>query len=248
MSGKKVLLRAEKLGFEASGRSLLEGIDLAIHEREIVTVIGPNGAGKTTLLRLLLGLLKPSSGSIERRSGLSIGYLPQRFSVDPSLPLTVRGFLCLPQRKSAAAMRAGLEEVGVPQLLDAPLQTLSGGETQRVLLARALLRDPDLLVLDEPAQAVDFSGQAELYELIAKTRDRRGCGVLIVSHDLHLVMASTDFVLCLNQHICCAGQPEAVEQHPEYRRLFGPAASALALYQHAHDHHHDLEGNPVPDA
>lgn len=247
MNGGAILLSAEGLSYEAEGRHLVDRVDVALHAGEIVTVIGPNGAGKTTLLRLLLGLLTPSGGRIERKPGLTIGYMPQRFSVEASLPISVRGFLSLPKGKSAAAMHARLEEVGVPQLIDAPLQTLSGGELQRVLLARALLREPELLILDEPAQAVDFNGQAELYELIAATRDKHGCGILIVSHDLHLVMASTDTVLCLNQHICCAGQPETVEQHPEYRRLFGPAASALAVYQHEHDHHHDLEGNPVTD-
>lgn len=247
MSGRGTLLSAEGLSYEAGGRRLVDHVDLALHAGEIVTVIGPNGAGKTTLLRLLLGLLPPSEGRISKKPGLTIGYLPQRFTVEPSLPVSVRGFLSLPKGKGAAAIRTRLEEVGVPQLIDAPLQALSGGELQRVLLARALLREPELLILDEPAQAVDFNGQAELYELIATTRDTRGCGVLIVSHDLHLVMASTDTVLCLNQHICCAGQPETVEQHPEYRRLFGPAASALAVYQHEHDHHHDLEGNPVAD-
>ena len=248
MSAARALISANGLAFEAGGRSILHDVDLEVREGEIVTVIGPNGAGKTTLLRLLLGLLQPSGGKVTRRNGVTVGYLPQRFSIDSSLPMTVRGFLSLPKRQPESEMRARLEEVGAPQLLDSPMQALSGGETQRVLLARALLRDPDLLVLDEPAQAVDFTGQAELYELIAETRDRRGCGVLIVSHDLHLVMASTDTVICLNQHICCAGQPEAVEQHPEYRRLFGPAASALAVYQHEHDHRHDLEGRPVPDA
>ena len=248
MSETPPLISATGLSYEAGGRRLVDQVDIALHAGEIVTVIGPNGAGKTTLLRLLLGLLPPSAGQIVRKPGLTIGYMPQSFTVDPSLPISVRGFLSLPKRKSAAAMRARLEEVGVPQLLDAPLQALSGGEMQRVLLARALLRDPELLILDEPAQAVDFTGQAELYELIAATRDTHGCGVLIVSHDLHLVMASTDTVLCLNQHICCAGQPETVEQHPEYRRLFGPAASALAVYQHEHDHRHDLEGTPVSDA
>ncbi|MEX0923056.1 MAG: metal ABC transporter ATP-binding protein [Rhodovibrionaceae bacterium] len=248
MSAAHSLLSARGLGYEAGGRWLLRNVDIDLHAGEIVTVIGPNGAGKTTLLRLLLGLIKPSAGRVERRQGSTVGYLPQRFDADPSLPLSVRGFLALPKPRPSAALRESLAEVGVAHLLDAPLQSLSGGETQRVLLARALLREPDLLVLDEPAQAVDFSGQAELYELIARTRDARGCGVLIVSHDLHLVMASTDTVLCLNQHICCAGKPEAVERHPEYLKLFGTAAEALAIYQHEHDHHHDLEGKPVPDA
>jgi zinc transport system ATP-binding protein len=225
---------------------ILDTIDISVASGEIVTVIGPNGAGKTTLLRVLLGLLKPSDGTVERRPGLRVGYLPQRMQIDPVLPLSVGRLMTLTQRSDAGAIGAALAETGVSHLWNAQVSTLSGGELQRVLLARALLRDPDLLALDEPVRGVDFAGEAALYELISGIRDRRGCGVLMISHDLHVVMAATDRIVCLNRHVCCAGTPEAVSRHPEYARLFGPrAASALAVYTHHHDHGHGLSGEVV---
>jgi zinc transport system ATP-binding protein len=225
---------------------ILDDVDISVASGEIVTVIGPNGAGKTTLLRVLLGLLKPSHGTVERRPGLRVGYLPQRMQIDPVLPLTVRRLMTLTQQSNADAIAAALAETGVRHLWSAQVPMLSGGELQRVLLARALLRDPDLLALDEPVQGVDFAGEAALYELISGIRARRGCGVLMISHDLHVVMAATDRIVCLNRHVCCAGTPEAVSRHPEYARLFGPrAAAALAVYAHHHDHGHGLAGEVV---
>jgi zinc transport system ATP-binding protein len=216
----------------------LHDVSLAVLPGEIVTVIGPNGAGKTTLLRVVLGLQRPDAGRVHRRSGLRVGYVPQRFAIDESLPLTVRRFLALvPAAEPQIA--AALGEVGAAHTLALPVQTLSGGELQRVLLARALLRRPELLVLDEPAQGVDITGQAELFALIRRIRDSTGCGVLLVSHDLHLVMAATDRVICLNHHVCCSGHPEAVSRDPAYRALFGAAIDGFALYAHRHDHHHD---------
>ena len=224
----------------------LDGVDISIAPGEIVTVIGPNGAGKTTLIRVLLGLLKPSSGTVERSTGVRVGYLPQRMQFDPVLPLPVNRLMNLTQHSSAVAVGAALAETGVAYLRGAQVGTLSGGELQRVLLARALLRDPDLLVLDEPVQGVDFAGEAALYELIGAIRARRGCGVLMISHDLHVVMAATDRIVCLNRHVCCAGTPEAVSRHPEYTRLFGrAAATALAVYTHHHDHRHGFSGEVV---
>ena len=234
-----------EVGFDS--HKALEQVDVAVYPGEVVTVIGPNGAGKSTLVRVLLGLLKADRGAVARRPGLSVGYLPQRVAVDPTLPLTVRSFLCLPKRRPEQALRDALTEVGVPDILDRALQALSGGELQRVLLARALLADPDLLILDEPLQSVDFAGQIALFELIGEVRRRRGCGVLMVSHDLHVVMAGTDRVLCLNGHVCCTGAPDSVSRHPEYIALFGPrAAEELAVYVHAHDHSHDVSGEVVP--
>ncbi|MDX1593171.1 MAG: zinc ABC transporter ATP-binding protein ZnuC [Gammaproteobacteria bacterium] len=231
------------LGLTRAGTTLLDSVDLVVHAGEIVTLIGPNGAGKTTLVRLLLGLDAPDRGRVERRPGLRVGYLPQRLAVDPVLPLDVGRLLTLTRSAPETDRRRVLREVGVPHLLHSPVQRLSGGEMQRVLLARALLGDPDLLVLDEPTQGIDFNGQVELYRLVEGLRDRRGCGVLMVSHDLHLVMAATDRVLCLNRHVCCHGEPESVRAHPEYQALFGPRIAAdLAVYAHHHDHAHALSG------
>lgn len=219
-------------------RPALSEVSLALGAGEIVTVIGPNGAGKTTLLRVVLGLQRPDAGRVERRPGLRIGYVPQRLAIDETLPLTVRRFLTL-VRGVRDAVDGALAEVGASHTVELPVQTLSGGEMQRVLLARALLRAPDLLVLDEPVQGVDIAGQAELFALIRRIRDTRGCGVLLVSHDLHLVMAATDRVVCLNHHVCCSGHPEAVSRDPAYRALFGAAIDGFALYAHHHDHSHD---------
>jgi len=239
-----VALEGVAAGF--GGEPVLAGVDLEVRRGEIVTLIGPNGSGKTTLVRLALGLIAPSAGTVRRAPGLETGYVPQRWAVEETLPITVRRFLALAGAGGAGRLREALAEVGAAQVLDAPLQGLSGGEARRVLLARALLREPDFLVLDEPMAGVDLTGQADLYDLIRAIRDRRGCAVLLVSHDLHLVMAATDRVVCLNHHICCSGTPEAVSRNPEYLALFGPRlAGALALYSHAHDHDHDLSGQPV---
>lgn len=233
------LLALSEVNLTASGRRILEDIDLAVHPREIVTLIGPNGAGKTTLVKLALGLLAPDKGRIERRPGLKIGYVPQHISIDPVLPLTVGRFLTLALRAPRDAVHAALERVGVAAIARSPVQSISGGEMRRVLLARALLRDVDLLVLDEPTQGVDVIGQGELYKLVSEIRDERGCGVLIVSHDLHLVMAATDHVVCLDHHVCCHGSPQTVRRDPSYLALFGHrAAEELAFYthdQHAHE-------------
>jgi len=245
--GAAPLVEASGIVVRFGGRTTLDRIDLAVHRGEIVTLIGPNGSGKTTLVRVVLGLLAPDAGNVRRPPGLRIGYVPQRLAVERTLPLTVRRFLDLPRPRRLAARRAALASVRAEALLDYQVAELSGGELQRVLLARALLREPDLLVLDEPVQGIDFAGQIELYQLIGRLRDQRGCGVLMVSHDLHLVMAATDRVLCINGHICCAGEPEAVKRHPEYLSLFGPrAAEGLAVYTHSHDHRHDLDGAVVP--
>jgi zinc transport system ATP-binding protein len=242
--GAGALVEVAGLEVRAKNRVLVTGIELSVMAGEIVSVIGPNGAGKTTLIRAVLGLLPPTSGSVRLRAGMRIGYVPQRLVLNPNLPLTTRRFVGLSGTFQKGRRRAVLEEVGVAHVADSSIHDLSGGEIQRALLARALLRDPDLLVLDEPAQAVDITGQSELYALIERIRNERGCGVLMVSHDLHLVMSATDKVICINGHMCCAGHPDAVSQHPEYVALFGSeAARSLALYHHHHDHTHDVDGH-----
>jgi zinc transport system ATP-binding protein len=241
---ERAMMSASGLVFHAGGKRVIDHVDITIGAGEIVTVIGPNGAGKTTLARLLLGLIKPDAGEIWRRPGLRVGYVPQRFSVDRTIPLTVRRFLTLGRAADRATTDAALAEVGAGSLADAQISSLSGGEFQRVSLARALIGGPELLVLDEPVQAVDYVGEAQLYELISTISAQRKCGVLLISHDLHIVMGRSDRVVCLNRHVCCQGEPERVSNHPEYSRLFGPeAVRAVALYRHQHDHKHDLSGD-----
>ncbi len=233
------LLEVSDVNLELGKRLLLEKVNLKIRRGEILTIIGPNGAGKTTLLRVALGLQKPTSGTVVRQPGLTIGYMPQSLHLDPTFPLTVKRFLTLACNDNFARVLPLLAEVGAAHVVESAIQTLSGGELQRVLLARALVREPDLLVLDEPVQGVDVHGQVELYQLISRIRDQRGCAVLMVSHDLHLVMAATDQVLCLNRHICCSGTPESVTNDPAFVELFGPAAvQYMAVYVHDQTHHH----------
>lgn len=241
------LIRGQGLSKSFGGRAVLDDVDLSVADGEIVTVIGPNGAGKSVLLRILLGLVRPDRGSVIRRPAVRVGYMPQKLTVDPTLPLPVRRFLDLAAPASTQAIGAALAEVGASAVIDSPIQAVSGGEFQRVLLARALLREPDLLVLDEPVQGVDVGGQEDLFRLIRGIRDRRGCGVLMVSHDLHLVMAATDTVVCLNHHVCCTGKPETVRGDPAYQALFGGTAlDAIAVYTHHHDHAHDDAGRVKP--
>jgi zinc transport system ATP-binding protein len=240
------LLEARDLRVKLGGRAILNGINLAILPQRITTLIGPNGAGKTTLVRALLGLIRCQGGEVRRARGLKIGYMPQRLRIDSVVPLTVRRFLTLNNRARRRNIRRALEEVGALPVEHSPVQVISGGEFQRVLLARALLREPEILVLDEPAQGVDVAGQDELYKLIARLRDQYRCAVLMISQDLHLVMASADSVVCLNHHICCTGKPESVSRHPEYLKLFGTRRpDGLAVYTHQHDHEHDLHGEAV---
>lgn len=239
------LLSLTDISLSRGSRTVLDKVSLKLHPGEILTLVGPNGAGKTCLVRIALGLLQADSGQRETSRQLVVGYVPQKLGLNEALPLTVERFLQLSQNKPhAGQLVAALAETGAKGVLKSPVARLSGGELQRVLLARALLRNPNLLVLDEPAQGVDVGGQESLYNLIGKVRDERGCGVLMVSHDLHLVMAATDHVLCLNRHVCCEGHPESVSTHPEYKKLFGEQRiKGLAVYSHRHDHHHNNHGD-----
>lgn len=245
------LVSARGLSFVRHGRTILSGVDLDVRPGEIVTLIGPNGAGKTTLVKIILGIEKADSGQVSLPLTTRIGYVPQRFDVQRAIPMTVARFLALGLSASENAIGAALKDVGAERTGNQQLSQLSGGETQRVLIARALLRNPNLLVLDEPARGVDYVGEADLYDLIGRIRDQRKLGVLLISHDLHVVMAKSDRVICLNGHVCCSGKPETVAQHAEYARLFGPqVASTLGLYLHHHDHAHDISGaaKPMPVA
>jgi zinc transport system ATP-binding protein len=240
------LLRAEGVYLEDKKKSLLRDVNLSVSRGEIVTIIGPNGAGKTSLLNILLGLRSPSRGHVIRADKLLIGYMPQRLQLNPQLPMTVARFLSLARTTasdSTIAIDDALQKTGVSELTHNSMHDLSGGEMQRVLLSRAILRRPQLLVLDEPVQGVDVVGQSQLYQLISQLRDELQCGVLMVSHDLHIVMAATDHVICLNQHVCCHGHPESVSNHPAYLELFGNNTDAnVAIYTHHHDHNHDVHG------
>jgi zinc transport system ATP-binding protein len=234
----RVLIEARGLGMSFGGQRVLAGVTLALHAGEIVTVVGPNGSGKSTLLRLLIGAERPDAGRVVRAPGLRIGYVPQKLAVDRTLPLTVDGFLGL-AGGSRAARAEVLEHVGIAGLGRRQLSALSGGQFQRAMLAQAVLRRPDLLVLDEATRGLDQAGEARFYRLIEALRSELGCGVLMVSHDLHVVMAASDRVICLNGHVCCEGTPTVVSAAPEYRALFGLGThGALALYRHEHDHEH----------
>ena len=234
------LLSAVALTVRFGTSEVLSGITMAINPGEIVTVLGPNGSGKSTLLRALLGIVPVASGQITRAPGLRVGYVPQKLAIDPTLPMTVRRFLSLPTRVTDVQATQTLARVGLPDMETRQMSALSGGQFQRVLLARVLLSDPQLLILDEPTQGLDQPGEAAFYRLIEEVRTTTGAAILMVSHDLHVVMAASDRVICLNGHICCEGTPRVVSNAPEYRALFGLGTQgALALYRHDHDHSHD---------
>ncbi len=244
MNASNLLIDVAKVSVRHNQHAVLDKVDLQVHRGEIVTLIGPNGCGKTTLVRIALGLIAPDSGQVQRADKIRIGYVPQRLHIDETMPLTVERFLDLGACGQTHRFENALAQAGAGHVLKSPVQSLSGGELRRVLLTRALLQDPELLVLDEPSAGVDVVGQSELYDLFKSLRDEMGCGVLLVSHDLHLVMAATDRVICLNHHVCCEGRPDAVSQHPEYLTLFGSRLQdRLAVYTHHHDHTHDLAGN-----
>ncbi|MGD9863332.1 MAG: metal ABC transporter ATP-binding protein [Pseudodonghicola sp.] len=239
------LIAARDLTIRLGGHTILEDVNVEIAPGEIVTIVGPNGSGKSTFLRALIGAIRPTAGRIERAPGLRLGYVPQKLAIDRSLPLTVRRFLGLPHRIGRAQADEVLRRAGAEGLADRQMVDLSGGQFQRVLLARALLERPQLLLLDEATQGLDQPGAAAFYRRIEEVRQELGCAVVMVSHDLHVVMAASDRVICLNGHICCQGAPEIVADAPEYRALFGTGTKgALALYRHEHTHDHDHGHGP----
>ncbi|MDT8427988.1 MAG: zinc ABC transporter ATP-binding protein ZnuC [Pseudomonadales bacterium] len=240
------LISIEQVCKSFHGRPVLHNITLQLQPRQVLTLIGPNGAGKTTLVRIVLGLVPADQGQVWRQPGLRIGYMPQKLHIEPTLPMTVERFLQLAYHARQRPVAELVQEIRIAHLMQRQISALSGGELQRVLLARALIQSPQLLVLDEPAQGVDVVGQAEFYQLINTIRDRHNCSVLMISHDLHLVMANTDEVICLNQHICCHGKPENVSNDPSYLAMFGKReAENLAIYTHHHNHRHDLDGEII---
>ena len=233
------LLVADKISVVRAGRRVVQDVSLSVREHDFITIIGPNGAGKSVLLKCLLGLFKPDGGSINRRPGLAIGYMPQSVALEPTMPMTVARFLRLRKLVDAERVREVAELCKVDDLLARPLTVLSGGEMQRVLLARALLRQPDLLVLDEPAQNLDVSGQLAFYKLLDDLYASSKLSIVMVSHDLHMVMASTRHVICLYHHVCCSGEPQVVTKAPEFVSLFGQdMAKMMAVYNHDHRHSH----------
>ena len=236
------LIQTRGVGVRHGAVQILRDVDFSIRRGEIVTVVGPNGSGKTTLLQVLIGAQNPTEGTVHREPGTRVGYAPQRLAIDRTLPMTVTRFLALSGTRNARSIQLMIERVGIPERETRQMTDLSGGEFQRVLLAQALLNEPDILVLDEPTQALDQPAEAAFYRLIEQVRQDLGCAVLMVSHDLHVVMRASDRVICLNGHVCCEGSPTVVSAAPEYRALFGLGTEgALALYRHEHDHVHHAE-------
>ena len=233
------LISAQNVSVIRQGKAILNDVSISVGKQDFMTIIGPNGAGKSMLLKCLMGLFKPEKGTVSRQNNLKIGYVPQRLTPDHSMPITARRFLSLRKKNDPASLDKTIEETGIAPVLHKPLAVLSGGELQRVVLARSLLDQPDLLVLDEPAQNLDISGQLGFYKLLDHIYSTRKLSILMVSHDLHMVMASTRQVVCLFHHICCSGEPHAVTRDPEFISLFGrDMANMMAVYQHSHNHQH----------
>ena len=239
---KNILVKLNNVGIQQNGKWLVKGVSLEVEKGKIVTLIGPNGSGKSTTAKIALGIYKNIEGNVEKLTK-NIGYVPQKISIDWTLPLRVKDFMVLTDNIKDELIDEALSLTGVIHLKEKNLGNLSGGEFQRVLLARAISKKPELLVLDEPVQGVDFTGEIALYELIKKISEKLNCGILLISHDLHTVMSATDHVVCLNGHVCCSGSPKDVARNNEYKALFGEQASqTLSVYEHKHDHEHSVDG------
>ena len=242
LENKKILLKVENVGISVNGKSLVRGVSLEVKKGEIVTLIGPNGSGKSTTAKIALGIYKKIDGKVKTFTD-KIGYVPQKISIDWTLPIRVLDFMTLTEELTQDQINSALNMTGVEHLKNKSLSNLSGGEFQRVVIARAISKQPELLVLDEPVQGVDFKGEIALYKLIKEISEKMKCGILLISHDLHVVMSATDFVVCLNGHVCCSGTPHVVAQDNKYKELFGDRASnILSLYEHKHDHTHSQDG------
>ena len=239
---KNILVKLNNVGIEQNDKWLVKGVSLEVEKGKIVTLIGPNGSGKSTTAKIALGIYKNIEGNVEKFTN-NVGYVPQKISIDWTLPLRVKDFMVLTDSIKDELIDEALSLTGVIHLKEKNLGILSGGEFQRVLLARAISKKPELLVLDEPVQGVDFTGEIALYELIKKISEKLNCGILLISHDLHTVMSATDHVVCLNGHVCCSGSPKDVARNNEYKALFGEQASqTLSVYEHKHDHEHSIDG------
>ena len=237
-----MLIKINALDVKYGGKKVLQNLHLSLTQREIVTIVGPNGSGKTTLFKAIIGTAPISSGKVILKPNLKIGYVPQQLNIDGSLPLTVSRFLQIAQNNNEKSLKQALEMVGIEDILKAQISKLSGGQMQRVLLARAIVNQPDVLLLDEATRGLDQPGAAAFYRLIENIRTDTGCAVLMISHDLHVVMAASDRVICLNGHICCEGAPQTVATSPQYKALFGTDVDgAFALYQHSHNHNRQNE-------
>ena len=242
LENKKILLKVENVGISVNGKSLVRDVSLEVKKGEIVTLIGPNGSGKSTTAKIALGIYKKIDGKVKTYTD-KIGYVPQKISIDWTLPIRVLDFMTLTEELTQDQINSALNMTGVEHLKNKSLSNLSGGEFQRVLIARAISKQPELLVLDEPVQGVDFKGEIALYKLIKEISEKMKCGILLISHDLHVVMSATDFVVCLNGHVCCSGTPHVVVKDNKYKELFGDRASnILSLYEHKHDHTHSQDG------
>ena len=242
-ANQNILVKLKDAGFKINDKWLVQGVSLQVEKGKIVTLIGPNGSGKSTTAKIALGIYKKIEGEVEKYTN-KIGYVPQKISIDWTLPLRVSDFMLLTENLTNNEIDTALDLTGVKHLKNNDLRNLSGGEFQRVLIARAIAKKPDLLVLDEPVQGVDFKGEIALYELIKEISEKLGCGILLISHDLHVVMSATDYVVCLNGHVCCSGTPQAVANDSKYKELFGDRASTiLSVYEHDHDHTHSTDGS-----
>ena len=243
MDQKKLLVKLENAGVFRSSKWLVRGISLEINQGQIVTLIGPNGSGKTTTAKMILNILNTDEGLVTGNAN-KMAYVPQKINIDWTMPLRVIDFMKITSSLNNTQITESLVMTGVDKLLYNQIHSLSGGEFQRVLIARAIAKKPDLLVLDEPVQGVDFNGEIALYNLIKEISVNLNCGILLISHDMHFVMSTTDHVICLNGHICCSGSPSNVVKNPEYIKLLGEHNSeTLSYYQHQHDHSHNHDGS-----